>query len=204
MKKSILMFFAVSLMVACNKKEATASLDQSADQSDMSAKNDSATMSGDSAMVSKNADSATSLNDQDKIFADGAAIGGMMEVMSGQLAANNATDKAVKKLGEIMVKDHGKANEELKQWASEKGYTLPAKLDAAQQKKYDDLKVKKGTEFDRMYTDLMVADHQKTIADFKKEASEGSESALKAFASKTLPTLEHHLMESENVKSALK
>jgi len=55
-----------------------------------------------------------------------------------------------------------------------------------------------------MYTDLMVTDHQKDIAEFKKEASSGSEASLKSFASTTLPTLEHHLMESEKAKASVK
>ncbi|MFC3157365.1 DUF4142 domain-containing protein [Chryseobacterium arachidis] len=128
----------------------------------------------------------------------------MMEVMMGQLAATNAEKTSVKSLGQMMVKDHGKANDELKAWATTVNYTLPTALDAEKQKKYDDLKAKKGAEFDRMYTDLMVTDHKKDIAEFKKQASGGSESSLKAFASKTLPTLEHHLMESEKAKADVK
>ena len=55
-----------------------------------------------------------------------------------------------------------------------------------------------------MYADLMVKDHNKDIAEFKKESSGGSEASLKAFATKTLPTLEHHLMESEKAKNTVK
>jgi putative membrane protein len=127
-----------------------------------------------------------------------------MEVQMGHLASTNASNAAVKSLGAMMVKDHSKANDELKQWASAVGYTLPTGLDADKQKKYDDLKAKKGADFDRAYTDLMVSDHKKDIAEFKEEASKGSETSLKAFAGKTVPTLEHHLMESEKAKSAVK
>jgi len=69
---------------------------------------------------------------------------------------------------------------------------------------YDDLKTKKGKDFDKKYTDLMVSDHKEDIEAFRKESSEGKESSLKAFASKTLPTLEHHLHESEKAKNAVK
>ena len=103
-----------------------------------------------------------------------------------------------------MVKDHSKANDELKKWASAIGYTLPTGLDAEKQKEYDDLKAKKEAEFDRSYTDLMVSDHKKDIEEFKKEAAEGKETSLKSFASSTLPTLKHHLMESEKAKAAIK
>lgn len=203
MKKSILAILAVVSMAAC-KKQNTTSVDESTDSSAMSMNGDSSAMMQNDSTAMMSDTSAASLSDQDKKFADAAAKGGMMEVMMGQLAATNAESATVKSLGEMMVKDHSKANDELKSWASTVGYTLPANLDADKQKKYDDLKAKKGAEFDRMYTDLMVSDHKKDIAEFKKEASEGSESSLKSFAGKTLPTLEHHLMESEKAKAAVK
>lgn len=205
MKNSILTILAVAAMVACKKNETTTS-DQSADSAaSMSAPADTSMNPGDSAATASDTNAATAtLSVQDKKFADAAAIGGMMEVMIGQLAATNASNATVKSLGAMMVKDHGKANDELKKWASTAGYTLPTSLDAEKQKMYDDLKAKKGAEFDRAYTDLMVTDHKEDIAEFKKQASEGSEASLKSFASTTLPTLEHHLMESENAKKAVK
>jgi len=207
MKKSILSIFAICALAACKKRETTVA-DNSQDTMAVNdnitpAITDSATVS-DSATTNITNGENTNISNQDKMFADTAAKGGMMEVMTGQLAADNASDASVKALGQMMVKDHTKANNELKQWASNAGYTLPTNLDADQQKKYDDLKTKKGADFDRMYTDLMVADHKKVIAAFKKETSEGHDNALKSFAGKTLPTLEHHLMESEKTKAAVK
>jgi putative membrane protein len=207
MKNSILAIFAAAALVGCKKNETTAT-DNSADSLATVSTSDSATSgtTTDSAATASNTDAAgkTALSDQDKKFADAAAKGGLMEVMMGQLAASNASNATVKKLGEMMLKDHSKANDELKAWASTAGYTLPTSLDAEKQKKYDELKAKKGEEFDRAYTDLMVSDHKKDIAEFKKEASDGTEASLKSFAGKTVPTLEHHLMESEKAKDAVK
>lgn len=204
MKNSILSLLAVAAMVACKKSETTA-VDQSTDSPAVSAPADSGMVASDSTAMTNTTNTATtSLNEQDKKFADAAAQGGMMEVMMGELAATNANNATVKALGEMMVRDHGKANDELKRWASTAGYTLPTSLDAEKQRKYDELKAKKGAEFDRMYTDLMVNDHKKDIEEFKKEASQGGDASLKSFASKTIPTLEHHLMESEKAKAAVK
>lgn len=206
MKKTILALLAVGTMVACKKNETTTA-NESADSTAMSAPADTgmATSTTDSAStMNQNTAASTSLSDQDKKFADAAAKGGMMEVMMGDLAKTNAQNATVKSLGAMMVKDHGKANNELKTWAATAKYTLPTTLDADQQKQYDELKAKKGAEFDRAYTDLMVTDHKKDIAEFKKEASGGTETSLKSFASNTLPTLEHHLMESEKAQAAVK
>lgn len=203
MKNSILTVFAVAALMSCNKKE-TQTTGTGTDRSGMEMTNDSMmTPPGDSAMTNTNANAAT-LNDQDKKFADAAAMGGMMEVMMGDLAKTNGTSASVKSLGEMMAKDHGMANEELKSWAATAGYTLPTTLDAEKQKMVDDLKAKKGADFDKMYADAMVTDHKKDIAEFKKQASSGMDASLKGFAGKTLPTLEHHLSESEKVKASLK
>ncbi|WP_449398387.1 DUF4142 domain-containing protein [Chryseobacterium wanjuense] len=202
MKKSILTLLTVAALTACKKNESTV-VDQSTDSTATAAPVDSGMTTSDSATTTSSTTS-TALSEQDKKFADGAARGGLMEVMMGELAATNATNPTVKALGKMMVDDHSKANEELKKWASIVEYTLPTGLDTEKQKEYDELKAKKGADFDRAYTDLMVSDHKKDIAEFKKEASDGSEASLKSFAGKTVPTLEHHLMESEKAKSAVK
>lgn len=199
----MLVLLSAVAMMACKKKETT-TVNQSADSSTVSAPAESGMTVSDSVKMSNEHDVNNLLSDQDRKFAENASRGGMMEVMMGKLAATNAGNAAVKALGEMMVNDHTKANEELKKWASGVGYTLPTDLDDKKQKKYDELKTKKGMEFDKMYTDLMVDDHEEDIKDFKKQASDGSESALKSFASNTLPTLEHHLMEAKKAKEAVK
>ncbi|MDR2234826.1 MAG: DUF4142 domain-containing protein [Chryseobacterium sp.] len=204
MKNPILTVFAAIVLMGCKKNETATTADQSADSRIGTASDSSALKVNDSTTIPGSPETAGTLSDQDKKFADAAARGGMMEVMMGELAGRNAANASVKKLGEMMVKDHTKANDELKKWASDMGYTLPAALAADQQKKYEDLKAKNRADFDRSYTELMVSDHKKDIEEFKKQASEGKETSLKTFAGKTLPTLEHHLMESEKTKNAVK
>lgn len=203
MKNSILSIMAFAAIVACKKTDTT-NVDSSTDSSSITTPADTGMMTNDSTSVSNTTETQSTLSDQDKKFADAAAKGGMMEVMAGQLAATNSTNEKVKTFGEMMVKDHTKANDELKSWAAKVGYQLPTGLDAEKQKAYDDLKAKKGADFDRKYADMMVNDHKTTIADFKKQAADGTEASLKSFAQKTIPALEHHLMESEKTKAAVK
>lgn len=207
MKNSILSIFAMAALMACQKNETTTvgnSSDSTAAMSDSSMANDSSTSVNDSTATTKSTTSNNKLSNQDKMFADAAAQGGMAEVMLGELASSYGTNASVKSLGAMMVKDHGKANGELKAWATSAGYILPASVNAEQQKTYDELKSKKGSEFDKMFSEVMVTDHKKMIAAFKKESTEGTETSLRSFATKTLPALEHHLMESEKTKAAVK
>ncbi|MBP0613440.1 DUF4142 domain-containing protein [Chryseobacterium sp. cx-311] len=197
MKNSVLALFCVAALTACKKNESTVT-DTSTDSVDMAYPMDSAMT--DTTMVAGTAQ----MNEQDRTFANDAAKGGMMEVMVGNLAAGKATNAKVKSLAEMMVRDHSKANDELKSWATGAAFTLPSAVDDNQKKEHDDLQARSGAEFDRAYADMMVRHHTETIEKFKQQASGGSDSSLKAFAEKTLPTLEHHLMEAQAARDAVK
>jgi len=49
----------------------------------------------------------------------------------------------------------------------------------------------------------MLSDHRKDVAEFKKEAAHGHDPDVKAFASKTLPTLEEHLKLASETRKAV-
>jgi putative membrane protein len=135
----------------------------------------------------------------DSDFVMKAAQGGMEEVELGQLASTQAASADVKQFGQRMVTDHGKANEELKAVAQKSGETIPAELSKKQQSDKARLQKLNGAEFDKAYMKMMVSDHKKDIAEFEKEAKSGKDADVKAFASKTLPTLKEHLAMAEDV-----
>jgi putative membrane protein len=140
---------------------------------------------------------------KDKDFATDVAQAGLMEVMLGELAASNAESQDVKNLGKHMVTDHTNANKELMTLASKKNITLPSGLSKEGQMHYDKLSKKKGNDFDKAYSEMMVKDHEKVIDKFKKESEKGEDADLKAWATKTLPTLEHHLMMAKDTDSKI-
>jgi len=151
-------------------------------------------------IASKNSHMADLKTDAD--FATAAADGGMMEVALGKLAVDKGVSPSIKKLGAMMVKDHAKANDELKAAAAAKNITLPALMSEKCQKKLSDLSEKKGVDFDKAYADLMVSDHKEDIDEFKKEADKGMDAQLSTWAKGKLPILEHHLMMAEDAKKA--
>lgn len=140
----------------------------------------------------------------DSAFAMKAAVGGMAEVKMGELAAEKASNQDVKSFGQQMAQDHARANDELKQLASSKGITLPTDLDAKHQATYDRLSKLSGPEFDRAYMQEMVKDHKEDVNEFRRESKSGSDAELKAWAAKTLPTLEGHLKQAETVNGKVK
>jgi putative membrane protein len=160
--------------------------------------------SGSSAAATPSNAGASSLAAADKGFVQKAAIGGMAEVEMGKLAQQKASNDQVKQFGARMAEDHSKANDELKQVASAKGMTLPSDLDAKHKNTMAKLQKLSGAQFDRAYMDEMVADHKTDVSEFKKESSSGKDSDVKAFAAKTLPTLEDHLKMAQSTAAAVK
>jgi putative membrane protein len=133
-----------------------------------------------------------------------AADGGMAEVQLGQLAVQKASNPDVKAFAQRMVDDHSKANDELKQIASDKGITLPDAISAKHNATITRLSSLSGADFDKAYVDDMLADHKKDVAAFKAEASDGKDSDVKQFAAKTLPTLQDHLKQIQGIASSPK
>lgn len=144
------------------------------------------------------------LNAQDSTFVMTAAAGGMMEVEAGNAAQQNAQHERVKNYGAMMVQDHSKANQELMSLASSRGMTVPTTLPADKQTALQNLQSKNGRAFDTQYMSMMVEDHQKTIADFEKQANSGSDAELKSWAANKLPALRMHLDSARAISGAIK
>ena len=138
-------------------------------------------------------DTTAAVDEESADFAVNATSGGMMEVQLGDLTQTNAAGTRIKEFGNMMVRDHSKTNDELKTLAATKNITLPDSVGEGHKKHIDDLKKKKGVEFDRAYIDMMVDDHKEDIDMFDKAANNLKDADLKAFAARTLPTLRTHL-----------
>jgi putative membrane protein len=126
-------------------------------------------------------------------FANEAAQGGMAEVEFGRMAAQRAADPSVRAFGQRMVADHSKATTELKALAGRKGMQLPNDMNSEQKSEMEKLAKLSGAEFDKEYMAAMVKDHQDDVKAFETQSKDGNDADVKAFAAKTLPTLQDHL-----------
>jgi len=159
-------------------------------------------LSQNSNQNSNSSQNANKMTSQDRNFIMDAAMGGMEEVELGRVAAQKGMSAAVKQFGQRMVDDHSQANSELMSLASSKGITLPTELDQKHRAEVTKFSAMSGAEFDREYTKLMVSDHRKDVSEFEKESTRGTDPDLKAFATKTLPTLQEHLKMAEALPGA--
>ena len=203
MKQRWLILFAALLVtaaLAC-KKDETATTDTattSTTASDTSGTTSTYDTTGSLTTTS------THLDPADSDFMMKAAQGGLAEVDMGNMASSKATNADVKKFGDHMVTDHSKANEELKQLAATKGVTLPTTVSDEEKKDMDAMTAKEGKEFDKAYIDDMVKDHEKDVAEFEKASKEAKDADLKAWATKTLPTLKKHLEMAKDAQKKVK
>lgn len=139
----------------------------------------------------------------DQTFLKKAIEGGMAEVQLGQLAQKNASNSSVKQFGERMVTYHSKANDQAKSLAAQKNITPPTSLNSKDQATYRSLSAKTGAEFDKAYITAMIKDHNEDIAEFRHQANSGTDPDIKAWAAKTLPTLEEHLKMAQDIAKQL-
>lgn len=137
----------------------------------------------------------------DKEFVMRAAQGGMTEVELGKEASEKGGTSEVKDFGNRMVKDHTAANDELKSLAEKKGIALTDKLDARHQGQVDKLSRLSGSAFDKAYVTNQVRAHESTVQLFQEEAQSGQDADLKAFASRTLPTLQDHCSSIKGIEN---
>ena len=119
--------------------------------------------------------------------------GGLAEVQMGQLAQQNGRSAAVKRFGQQMANDHGRANQEMMALAQQKQITPPSTMGAEHQRIYDDLAKLRGSAFDRAYAQAMVRDHQEDLRAYQAEAQNGTDPDVRAFAARHVPLLQEHL-----------
>jgi putative membrane protein len=204
MKRLNLGILSVAMAVAvlsCNEGSNTTTATSTSDQTGTTVTNPTGTV-GDTTSITGG--SNTPLSGQDSTFAMKAAAGGMMEVEAGNAAQQKAQHARVKAYGAMMVRDHSTANQELMTILSGKGMTPPSALPQEHKAHVDALNKANGAAFDKQYMGMMVSDHEKTIADFEKQASAGADAALKAFATKNLPILRAHRDSAVAINTAIK
>jgi putative membrane protein len=167
-----------------------------------------------------NAIGTSGVSNADADFVADAASSGMTEAKLGELAQQKAQSGEVKQFGEMMVRDHTKGGQALKQIATQHSISVPNQPKDAHNELINRLSARQGTDFDREYMDAMVDNHEKMINLLQRRASEDRfgedkgavrpedsdnpvEAALNKWAADTLPTARHHLDEARRIKDAI-
>lgn len=174
-------------------------------------------------------DNTPSAGDRD--FVQDQLADGTAEVQLSKMAAERAASADVKRFAEMMVQDHTKAGEKLKQIATQYSIQQEANETADHKGAMDKLSKLRGGEFDREYINQMIDDHQDVVNDLQRrvdyngsttdritkgttgsdkntnvrpeKAGNAAEAQLNQWAADTLPTAQHHLDEARAIKDKL-
>jgi putative membrane protein len=124
-------------------------------------------------------------------FVKQATESGRKEISSAQEALPQLKDPDLRHIAEMLVKDHGGANERLSHVAEAKGWPLPGPRapDAAPPAGSS------SADFDTRWTAEMIAGHERSVALYRAQAAGGEDKDLRKYAKDTLPTIEKHLAE---------
>lgn len=139
------------------------------------------------------------LNATDVKFVKHEAAAGMAVVKLADLGVKKAERADVKAFAEMIVTDHTKANQELKQLATTKGVELSAVIDPTHASTFQKLEKYSGADFDKEFLAEMVSSHKKCVSNFEESSKDAKDSDLKMWVDKMLPALKAHLEKSKEL-----
>jgi len=142
---------------------------------------------------------ATSAQD----FVTKASIANEFEIESSKLALDKSQNNDIKSFAQRMVDDHTKTGDKLKNVLKNSASNAqPAtSLDDKHQKLLDTLNAANGKSFDDQYVNIQTDAHKEAVSLFTDYSQTGTDSALKTFATETLPTLKKHLKHVETLQA---
>jgi putative membrane protein len=137
--------------------------------------------------------------DKDAAFLAMAALADMTMAHVGQMAQDRAQSGSVKAYGKTLAQDHTGDYQKLSELAAKTGENIPKAIDRQNDRTISALDHYRGKTFDHAFLARQSTEHEKLINAFKREAEHGSNPAIKEYANKTLPTIERHLHDAQDL-----
>lgn len=140
-------------------------------------------------------------------FVEKAAAGGIAEIEASRLALEKSQSADIKAFANMMITDHGKANDQLASIAKKNDIEVPDSTTLIKQAKEKILDMRDES-FDAAYANNQVKAHEEAIELFKKEANTVTDdktkgaTELKGFAQQMLPGLQKHLDMAKKLQAA--
>lgn len=163
---------------------------------------------GDDDTTNYAADTAKNANivigKDDSLFVTQVAEGCLAEIKIGLLAKQKGSDKRVRNMGAMMVKDLTKGKGRLEMLAKSKKIILPTAIDSIDEKSIAELAKKTGKDFDHAYLDKIRDDYKKAMALFQSTAKTAYDPQIKQFAARNILTIQRHLDLIDAVHGSMK
>jgi putative membrane protein len=145
------------------------------------------------------------LSPQDRSFVEQFIVTGLAEIELGEMAGQRSRHAGVRDLARRMASDRKAANQRLTALvAPMKLAPLPDEPTADHKTLALQLESAPVADFDRLYIDGQVRDHEDQISLLEMEVSSGDHPELKKFAADLLPVVREHLQLSKQLATELK
>lgn len=143
--------------------------------------------------------SQSQLGFRDSNYLRRAAEANLIGARIAQLASQKGGSQQIKQLGQTLEQSHNSGFQQLTQIAQSKGVSIPKDLNTRQKRVFDHFASMSGTNFDRAVLRYLVRSEESAVRATENEANKGSDSALKEFASKSLPGLQSDLQKARTL-----
>ena len=166
------------------------------------------------------------VSNSDKNFVSDQLSDGMAEIELAKVAKDHAASSDVKQFAQMMIDDHTKTGDQLKQIATSNSIPVDTRIDDKQQNLMDKLSKLNGADFDKEYMSAMVDDHQDAVHDLRSRVDENRSAtdrltgknpenpaavkpeqsdnrvtmSINEWAANALPTVEQHLDRAKEIK----
>lgn len=118
----------------------------------------------------------------------------IQEIMMGKMAEKSGQSKEARNLGHALVRDHGTADKRVMALAKRKELDVTATGATL-----EDVHLGKGKKFDRNFAEAVVVDHEKDIAEIKKDREASTDDELNVLLDELLPMLEGHVKVAQQI-----
>jgi putative membrane protein len=137
----------------------------------------------------------------DRNFIEDQLQDGQAEIRLGQLASERASSPRVKEFAQMMVQDHTKAGNELREIVQQANLQLE-QGDQEHQDLIERLSKLSGAEFDREYMEAMVNDHEDAVSELERR-TDNENPQIRQYAANTLPVVRQHLERAQEIQKGL-
>ena len=140
----------------------------------------------------------------DESFVKKAAEDHVTELELAKLAQVKGSNEAVMDFSKRIVDDHARTKPDLETAAAKVKVEVPTEVTRGGKKSLDKLAKLSGPDFDRAYAKLMLNEQKDRVQYFTQAAQSGTVPEVKAFAVKTLPTVQQHQKMAEELETTVK
>lgn len=141
---------------------------------------------------------------ENQTFVTQALTNNKFEIAAATLAQSKSQNTQIKQFASKMITEHTATGVDLTDLAKSMELAVPANIEQEDQNNINMLGLFTGTTFDKEFTRMMVASHEKAVKLFSEAASKTGVPAadLRHFADRKVPGLQQHLKEAQTLQTA--